>query len=184
MQKAGKLRRNFSSISFLFFLLCAAVGTRMGQLCGRCMQLLRDFVGFVQRVSSDLVQGIRECLILISKCFCLKQNSSKTIQLYKPILQPHERVTAQEFLQRIETGKRTCLFLKHYERARRLILWVESRLLADLLWHGIERLGDDEERPELQSIFFVYRTPRAQVVQQLDLGRNGQSLSCSATIST
>lgn len=85
VQKAGKLRRNFSSISFLF-LLCAAVGTRMGQLCGRCMQLLRDFVGFVQRVSSDLVQGIRECLILISKCFCLKQNSSKTRQLYKPIL--------------------------------------------------------------------------------------------------
>lgn len=126
MQKAGKLRRNFSSISFLFFLLCAAVGTRMGQLCGRCMQLLRDFVGFVQRVSSDLVESIRECLILISKCFCLKQNSSKTKQLYKPILQPHERVTAQEFLQRIETGKRTCLFLKHYERARRLILWVES----------------------------------------------------------
>ncbi|KAF4795672.1 vacuolar protein 8-like protein [Turdus rufiventris] len=75
----------------------------MGQLCGRCMQLLRDFVGFVQRMSSDLVQGIKECLTLISKCFCLKQNSSKNRQLYKPILQPHERVTAQVFLQHIET---------------------------------------------------------------------------------
>ncbi|XP_053792965.1 uncharacterized protein LOC128784985 isoform X3 [Vidua chalybeata] len=75
----------------------------MGQLCGRCMQLLRDFTGFVQRMSSDLVQGIKECLTLISKCSCLKQNSSKNGQLYKPILQPHERVTAQEFLQHIET---------------------------------------------------------------------------------
>ncbi|XP_071405243.1 uncharacterized protein [Pithys albifrons albifrons] len=76
----------------------------MGQLCGRCMQLLRDFVAFVQRMSSDLVHGIKECLTLISKCSCLKQNGSKTRQLYKPILQPHERVTAQEFLQHIETG--------------------------------------------------------------------------------
>ncbi|XP_061234461.1 uncharacterized protein LOC133225735 isoform X2 [Neopsephotus bourkii] len=76
----------------------------MGQLCGRCMQLLQDFMTFVQRMSSDLVQGIKECLTLISKCFCLKQNSSKARQLYKPILQPHEKVTAQEFLQHIETG--------------------------------------------------------------------------------
>ncbi|KAM6278797.1 uncharacterized protein LJ264_001590 isoform 2-T3 [Porphyrio hochstetteri] len=75
----------------------------MGQLCGRCMQLLRDFVAFVQRMSSDLVQGIKECLTLISKCSCLNQNSSKARQLYKPVLQPHERVTAQEFLQHIET---------------------------------------------------------------------------------
>ncbi|XP_029878995.1 vacuolar protein 8-like isoform X5 [Aquila chrysaetos chrysaetos] len=90
--------------SFLFLLLCAAFGTRMGQLCGRCIQLLRDFVAFVQRMSSNLVQGIKECLTLISKCSCLKQNSSKARQLYKPILQPHERVTAQEFLQHIETG--------------------------------------------------------------------------------
>ncbi|XP_065488362.1 uncharacterized protein LOC135987405 isoform X2 [Caloenas nicobarica] len=76
----------------------------MGQLCGRCMQLLRDFVAFVQRMSSDLVRSVKECLTLISKCSCLKQNSSKARQLYKPILQPHERVTAQEFLQHIETG--------------------------------------------------------------------------------
>ncbi|KAM6406218.1 uncharacterized protein J5M81_002989 isoform 3-T3 [Pluvialis apricaria] len=76
----------------------------MGQLCGRCMQLLRDFVAFVQRMSSDLVHSIKECLTLISECSCLKQNNSKARQLYKPILQPHERVTAQEFLQHIETG--------------------------------------------------------------------------------
>ncbi|XP_065691062.2 uncharacterized protein [Patagioenas fasciata] len=76
----------------------------MGQLCGRCMQLLRDFVAFVQRMSSDLVRSVKECLTLISKCSCLKQNSSKARQLYKPILQPHERVTAEEFLQHIETG--------------------------------------------------------------------------------
>ncbi|XP_010179312.1 PREDICTED: vacuolar protein 8-like [Mesitornis unicolor] len=76
----------------------------MGQLCGRCMQLLQDFIAFVQRISSDLLNGIKECLTLISKCSCLKQNSSKARKLYKPILQPHERVTAQEFLQYIETG--------------------------------------------------------------------------------
>ncbi|KAI6071269.1 Vacuolar protein 8-like protein [Aix galericulata] len=76
----------------------------MGQLCGRCMQLLRDFVAFVQRMSSDLLHSIKECLTLIIKCSCLKQGSSKARQLYKPVLQPHERVTAQEFLQHIERG--------------------------------------------------------------------------------
>ncbi|XP_072189806.1 uncharacterized protein [Excalfactoria chinensis] len=76
----------------------------MGQLCGRCMQLLHDFMTFVQKMSSELVHSIKECLALISECSCLKQNGSKTRQLYKPILQPHERVTAQEFLQRIERG--------------------------------------------------------------------------------
>ncbi|KAI1240844.1 hypothetical protein IHE44_0009289 [Lamprotornis superbus] len=86
-----------------FSVLADLQSLRMGQLCGRCMQLLRDFISFVQRTSSDLVQGIKECLTLISKCSCLKQNSTKNRQLYKPILQPHERVTAQEFLQHIET---------------------------------------------------------------------------------
>ncbi|XP_064025194.1 uncharacterized protein LOC135189110 isoform X2 [Pogoniulus pusillus] len=76
----------------------------MGQLCGRCLQLLHDFIAFVQRMSSSLVHCIKECLTLIRKCSCLKQNGSKTRQLYKPILQPHEKVTAQEFLQHIETG--------------------------------------------------------------------------------
>ncbi|XP_052530764.1 uncharacterized protein LOC128076738 [Tympanuchus pallidicinctus] len=76
----------------------------MGQLCGRCMQLLRNFVAFVQKMSSELVHSVKECLALISECSCLKQNASKTRQLYKPMLQPHERVTAQEFLQQIERG--------------------------------------------------------------------------------
>ncbi|XP_054249429.1 uncharacterized protein LOC128976271 [Indicator indicator] len=76
----------------------------MGQLCGRCMQLLHDFMAFVQRMSSNLVHGIKEFLTLIIKCSCLKQSGSKTRQLYKPILQPHERVTVQEFLQHIEAG--------------------------------------------------------------------------------
>ncbi|XP_071596939.1 uncharacterized protein [Heliangelus exortis] len=77
----------------------------MGQLCGRCLQLLlRDFVASIQRMCASLVSRIKEWLTLISKCSCLKQNSSKPRQLYKPILQPHERVTAEEFLQHIETG--------------------------------------------------------------------------------
>lgn len=90
------------------------------------MQLLRDFIGFVQRMSSDLVQGIKECLILISKCSCLKQNSSKNGQLYKPILQPHERVTAQEFLQHIETDFEMCPLGKDPLEALRTLSFSEN----------------------------------------------------------
>lgn len=107
------------------------------------MQLLRDFVAFVQRMSSDLVRSVKECLTLISKCSCLKQNSSKARQLYKPILQPHERVTAQEFLQHIETGKKACFCLKRCERTRRFVLCVENRLLVELLCHSVEHLDGD-----------------------------------------
>lgn len=115
MQNVDKLGRNFSFFHLFPFPLVlvffAAVGARMGQLCGRCMQLLRDFVALVQKMSSELVHSIKECLALISECSCLKQNGSKTRQLYKPVLQPHERVTAQEFLQQIERGK-SMRFLK------------------------------------------------------------------------
>lgn len=133
MQRADKLR-TVLSVSFL----CAAVGTRMGQLCGRCMQLLRDFVAFVQRMSSDLVRGIKECLTLISQCSCLKHNSSKTRQLYKPILQPHERVTAQEFLQQIETGKRACLFSQGLWKNKEVdfVDWKQIAGWTALAWHG------------------------------------------------
>ncbi|XP_074025261.1 uncharacterized protein [Numenius arquata] len=98
----------------------------MGQLCGRCMQLLWDFVAFVQRMSSNLVHLIKECLTLISKCSCLKQNSSKARQLYKPILQPHERVTAQEFLQHIEAGFEMSPLGKDSLEALRILAFSEN----------------------------------------------------------
>uniref|UniRef100_A0A8B9UU50 Vacuolar protein 8 n=1 Tax=Anas zonorhyncha TaxID=75864 RepID=A0A8B9UU50_9AVES len=98
----------------------------MGQLCGRCMQLLRDFVAFVQRMSSDLLHSIKECLTLIIKCSCLKQGSSKARQLYKPVLQPHERVTAQEFLQHIERGFETSPLGKDPLEALRTLAFSEN----------------------------------------------------------
>ncbi|KAM8809258.1 uncharacterized protein ACNFOS_000684 [Eudromia elegans] len=76
----------------------------MGQLCGRCLGLLRDFAALVQRTAAELLHGIKECLVLIGNCSCLKPRASKGRQLYQPVLQPHERVTAQEFLQHIEAG--------------------------------------------------------------------------------
>ena len=63
MQNVDKLGRNFSFFHLFPFPLVlvffAAVGARMGQLCGRCMQLLRDFVALVQKMSSELVHSIK-----------------------------------------------------------------------------------------------------------------------------
>lgn len=109
----------------------------MGQLCGRCMQLLRDFVALVQKMSSELVHSIKECLALISECSCLKQNGSKTRQLYKPVLQPHERVTAQEFLQQIERGK-SMRFLKGSWKGKENLLggWKQTAVWTALTWQS------------------------------------------------
>nr|XP_013814408.1 PREDICTED: vacuolar protein 8-like [Apteryx mantelli mantelli] len=101
----------------------------MGQLCGRCLQLLRDFVAMVQRTSAELLHNIKECLILISSCSCLKQSSSKGRQLYKPILQPHERATAQEFLQHIQTGFKMSPLGKDTLEALRTLAFSENPAL-------------------------------------------------------
>ncbi|XP_053566866.1 uncharacterized protein LOC128656756 [Bombina bombina] len=76
----------------------------MGRLCERCGQLMQDFVNFVKRLSSRLVQQIKECIILISECCCLKPKRSKVRQLYEPVLQNHEKQAAQEFLNHMEAG--------------------------------------------------------------------------------
>ncbi|KAM6083974.1 uncharacterized protein LJ206_006350 [Theristicus caerulescens] len=145
----------------------------MGQLCGRCVQLLRDFVAFVQRMSSDLVNGIKECLTLISKCSCLKQNSSKARQLYKPILQPHERVTAQEFLQHIETGFEMSPLGKDPLEALRTLAFSENPGLqqsAALYYlHMSQHMNVPLPVEHLEPFYALLRSPDLEVQQTSSL---------------
>ncbi|XP_063773477.1 uncharacterized protein LOC134909951 [Pseudophryne corroboree] len=76
----------------------------MGRLCERCAQLIQDFVNFVKRLSSRIVDHIKEYMALISECCCLNPGGSKVRQLYEPVLQNHEKQAAQEFLNHMETG--------------------------------------------------------------------------------
>ncbi|KAJ6660073.1 hypothetical protein lerEdw1_017999 [Lerista edwardsae] len=75
----------------------------MGQLCGKCVQLLCDFALSVKALASELMQDIRVCLTQIHDCPCFKRRNFATRQLYKPVLL-HEEEIAQEFLQRVERG--------------------------------------------------------------------------------
>ncbi|XP_074846601.1 uncharacterized protein LOC142011298 [Carettochelys insculpta] len=98
----------------------------MDQLCEKCMKLLQDFVSLVKRMTSSLLQNIKEYLILISECSCVKQKSSEARQLHRPILQPHEKETAREFLQHIETGFRMSPFGKDSLEALRTLAFSEN----------------------------------------------------------
>ncbi|XP_067398623.1 uncharacterized protein [Emydura macquarii macquarii] len=98
----------------------------MSQLCEKCVKLLLDFVSLVKRMSSHLIQNIKECLILISECSCLKRNSSEARQLYKPVLQPHEKETVQEFLHHVETGFEMSPFGKDSLEALRTLAFSEN----------------------------------------------------------
>uniref|UniRef100_A0A8D0H5J3 Vacuolar protein 8 n=1 Tax=Sphenodon punctatus TaxID=8508 RepID=A0A8D0H5J3_SPHPU len=99
----------------------------MGQLCGKCAQLLQQFVSLVRKMSSSLVQNIKECLALICECCCcLRRKSSDSRQLYKPILQPHEKESAQEFLQHIETGCEMSPLAKESLEALRTLAFSEN----------------------------------------------------------
>ncbi|XP_066478843.1 uncharacterized protein [Tiliqua scincoides] len=75
----------------------------MGQLCGKCVQLLCDFALSVKALTSDLMHDIRECLAQIHDCPCLKRRNFETRQLYKSDLLREEEI-AQEFLQHVERG--------------------------------------------------------------------------------
>ncbi|CAM4534473.1 uncharacterized protein [Lepidochelys kempii] len=98
----------------------------MAQLCENCVKLLQDFVSLVKRMSSSLIQNIKEYLILISECSCLKRKSSEARQLYKPVLQPHEKEMVQEFLQHIETGFEMSPFGKDSLEALRTLAFSEN----------------------------------------------------------
>ncbi|XP_044148302.1 vacuolar protein 8-like [Bufo gargarizans] len=76
----------------------------MGRLCERCAQLVQDFVNFVRRLASRVVEHIKECVALLGECCCLNPRGSKVKQLYEPVLQNHEKQAAQEFLNHMETG--------------------------------------------------------------------------------
>ncbi|XP_075780366.1 uncharacterized protein LOC102446049 isoform X2 [Pelodiscus sinensis] len=101
----------------------------MDQLCKKCVKLLQDFVSLVKRIASSLIQNIKEYLILISKCSCLKQKGSESRQLYNPVLQPHEKETAREFLQHIETGFQMSPFGKDSLEALRTLAFSENPAL-------------------------------------------------------
>ncbi|KAM8947862.1 uncharacterized protein RCH25_050916 [Pelodytes ibericus] len=76
----------------------------MGRLCDRCSQLVQDFVRFVRSLSSRIVERIKECMVLLSECCCMRSRSSKLRPLYEPVLQNHEKQAAQEFLNHMEAG--------------------------------------------------------------------------------
>ncbi|KAM4771669.1 uncharacterized protein WCC33_003450 isoform 2-T2 [Rhinophrynus dorsalis] len=101
----------------------------MGRLCERCMQLMQDILNFVRRMSSRLVEQIKECMLLISECCCLKNKGSKVRQLYEPVLQNHEKQAAQEFLNHMETGLGGTQFGKETLDALRILAFSEN---ADL----------------------------------------------------
>ncbi|KAM4040961.1 uncharacterized protein ACNLHF_012186 [Anomaloglossus baeobatrachus] len=76
----------------------------MGHLCERCAQLLQDFVNFVRRVSSCIMEHIKEFVDLLTECCCMRSRKAKVKQLYEPVLLSHEKQAALEFLQHMETG--------------------------------------------------------------------------------
>ncbi|XP_077145416.1 uncharacterized protein LOC143807593 [Ranitomeya variabilis] len=76
----------------------------MGNLCERCAQLLQDFVNFIRRVSSSIMEHMKECVAILTECCCLRSRKSKVKQLYEPVLQSYERQAALEFLNHMETG--------------------------------------------------------------------------------
>ncbi|XP_053315268.1 uncharacterized protein LOC128483199 [Spea bombifrons] len=101
----------------------------MGRLCERCAQILQDFVSFVKSLSSRIVERIKECMILLSECCCLKTRSRKVRQLYEPVLQNHEKVAAQEFLNHMEAGLQTSPLGKETLDALKILAFSEN---ADL----------------------------------------------------
>eukprot|EP00079_Xenopus_tropicalis_P035996 XP_017949767.1 PREDICTED: vacuolar protein 8-like isoform X3 [Xenopus tropicalis] len=76
----------------------------MGLLCQRCLELLLDIVNFVKRLSSRIVERIKECMVLVRECCCMKPKSFKVRHLYEPVLPNHEKQAAQEFLNHLEAG--------------------------------------------------------------------------------
>ncbi|KAM4693923.1 uncharacterized protein O3C94_004410 [Discoglossus pictus] len=101
----------------------------MGRLCERCVQLMQDFMNFVKRVSSRIVQQIKECMLRISECCCLNPKGSKVRQLYEPVLQNHEKQAAQEFLNHVEAGLEESPLGKETLDALRILAFSEN---ADL----------------------------------------------------
>ncbi|XP_053880282.1 uncharacterized protein LOC128835017 isoform X2 [Malaclemys terrapin pileata] len=141
----------------------------MAQLCEKCVKLLQDFVSLVKRMSSSLIQNIKEYLILISECSCLKRKTSEARQLYKPVLLPHEKEMAREFLQHIETGFEMSPFGKDSLEALRTLAFSENPGLqqsAALYYlHMSQHLSTHLPAEHLESYYALLQSSDMEVQQ-------------------
>ncbi|XP_065256458.1 uncharacterized protein LOC135875518 [Emys orbicularis] len=145
----------------------------MAQLCEKCVKLLQDFVSLVKRMSSGLIQNIKEYLILISECSCLKRKTSEARQLYKPVLLPHEKEIAREFLQHIETGFEMSPFGKDSLEALRTLAFSENPGLqqsAALYYlHMSQHLSTHLPAEHLESYYALLQSSDMEVQQMSSL---------------
>ncbi|KAH1173521.1 vacuolar protein 8-like [Mauremys mutica] len=145
----------------------------MAQLCEKCVKLLQDFVSLVKRMSSSLIQNIKEYLILISECSCLKRKTSEARQLYKPVLQPHEKEMAREFLQHIETGFEMSPFGKDSLEVLRTLAFSENPGLqqsAALYYlHMSQHLSTHLPAEHLESYYALLQSSDMEVQQMSSL---------------
>ncbi|KAJ8399447.1 hypothetical protein AAFF_G00411590 [Aldrovandia affinis] len=105
-------------------------------LCDRCAQLVEDFVTYVQRVSSNLVEKIKECVKAIAHCCCLRKKTTAPRTFVQPLVQEHERRAARELLQHLDAGG-------------------ESGLLGRQCLNSLNTLAESENH-ELQQSASVY----------------------------
>ncbi|KAM9155943.1 uncharacterized protein ACDP82_004217 [Pangshura tecta] len=145
----------------------------MAQLCEKCVKLLQDFMSLVKRMSSSLIQNIKEYLILISECSCLKRKTSEARQLYKPVLQPHEKEMARKFLQHIETGFEMSPFGKDSLEALRTLAFSENPGLqqsAALYYlHMSQHLSTHLPAEHLESYYALLQSSDMEVQQMSSL---------------
>ncbi|XP_039388542.1 vacuolar protein 8-like [Mauremys reevesii] len=145
----------------------------MAQLCEKCVKLLQDFVTLVKRMSSSLIQNIKEYLILISECSCLKRKTSEARQLYKPVLQPHEKEMVREFLQHIETGFEMSPFGKDSLEVLRTLAFSENPGLqqsAALYYlHMSQHLSTHLPAEHLESYYALLQSSDMEVQQMSSL---------------
>ncbi|KAJ8353180.1 hypothetical protein SKAU_G00207470 [Synaphobranchus kaupii] len=75
-------------------------------LCERCAELVEYLIAHVRRVSREIVEKIKECIQAIDHCCCMKRKRNGTTPrtFYKPLVQEHERLAAQELLQYLGSG--------------------------------------------------------------------------------
>ncbi|KAG5857274.1 hypothetical protein ANANG_G00017680 [Anguilla anguilla] len=80
-------------------------------LCERCAQLVEDLSAYVRRLSREIVEKIKECIQAIAQCCCMRRKGKGTIPRtsYKPLVQEHERLAAQELVQHLGSGSESVL---------------------------------------------------------------------------
>ncbi|CAH2250420.1 vacuolar 8-like isoform X1 [Pelobates cultripes] len=100
----------------------------MGRLCDKCIQLMHDFVSFVKRLSTRIVEKIQECVVRLNEC-CFMSRKTRVRQLYEPVLQKHERQAAQDFLDHMEAGLQSSPLGKETLDALKILAFSEN---ADL----------------------------------------------------